>query len=70
LSNKLILVSNELIKVGIAIGTYTWGEGDLLSTFGGTFTNNTLKSGPNGYFGIGSAYLSLLIFSCDSMELG
>ncbi|KAM0746134.1 hypothetical protein T439DRAFT_294532, partial [Meredithblackwellia eburnea MCA 4105] len=53
--NNNIISQGAMIKIGIALGPLSWGSYDNPSyrNYGGTFQNNILSSGPNGYFAFG-----------------
>lgn len=54
-ANNHLFANSTMIKVGIAIGSMTWGSNNDPSVrpFGGIVKDNLFTSGPNGYFGYG-----------------
>lgn len=56
-SKNLIIANTSMIKIGIAVGSNTWGSSNGTKTFNGSVLDNTLSSGSSlaGYFGYGIA---------------
>ncbi|KAM0752391.1 hypothetical protein T439DRAFT_324472 [Meredithblackwellia eburnea MCA 4105] len=55
-TGNTIQAKNSMIKVGLAIGTLTWGTLNMTAyhNYDGSWTGNTFTSGPTGYFGFGA----------------
>ncbi|KAK4047461.1 hypothetical protein OIV83_005373 [Microbotryomycetes sp. JL201] len=54
-SGNTINAEGNMIKIGMTLGTLSWGDfnSTLYRTNGGTFNDNTFTSGSTGYFGYG-----------------
>ncbi|KAM0790359.1 hypothetical protein ACM66B_003242 [Microbotryomycetes sp. NB124-2] len=54
-SGNTINAEGNMIKIGLTLGTLSWGDfnSTLYRTSGGTFNDNTFTSGGTGYFGYG-----------------